>query len=135
MQTLSFILHLPLNTCLPPPYLHDVSVQTFYLLFALRIFGQINRKSVCVSDKDRKAQRNVLTDSSQQKQNDHNEQHTLLSYCMTAIFESCYDFELFPSTEMLINPVGCGSAEVLLSHLDVLCLGQSRWTDRCISKR
>lgn len=104
----------------------------FCLLFA---FLAKSTGKVCVSDKDRKAQRNVLTDSSQQKQNDHNEQHTLLSYCMTAIFESCYDFELFPSTEMLINPVGCGSAEVLLRHLDVLCLGQSRWTDRCISKR
>ena len=44
MQTLHFILHKPLTTCLSPLCQHDVSVQTFYLLFALCIVGQINKK-------------------------------------------------------------------------------------------
>lgn len=80
---------------------------------------QTSTVCVCVSDKDWKAQRNVLIDF-QLKQNEHNEQHTLLLHCMLAIFDSCYDAELFPSAEMLINPFSCSSAEVLLGYLDVL---------------
>ena len=42
---------------------------------------------VCASDKDWKAQRNVLIDF-QLKPNEHNEQHTLLLHCMLAIFDT-----------------------------------------------